>query len=56
MPPRHVGKRPQCTKSRHFQSQNRKILWGGAMLPPQTPASFALHKSQRSFQHACFAA
>ena len=22
------------------------------MPPPQTPASFALHKSQRSFQHA----
>ena len=28
MPPRHVGKRPACTKSRHFQTQNRKIFWG----------------------------
>ena len=27
-----------------------------AMPPPQTPASFPLHKSQRSFQHACFLA
>jgi len=36
--------------------KNRKIFWGGAMPPPQTPASFPLHKSQRSFQHACFAA
>jgi len=42
-PPRHVGKRPECTKRRHFQT-------------PQTPASFPLHKSQRSFQHACFVA
>ena len=45
--PRHMGKRPECTKSRHFQTQNGKILWGGAM-----PASFPLQKSQ----HACFAA
>ena len=28
----------------------------GEMPPPQTPASFPLHKSQRSFQHACFVA
>jgi len=54
MAPRHVGKHPECTKSRHFQTQNRKIFWGGAMPPPETPASFPLHKSQRNFQHACF--
>ena len=46
-PPRHVGKRPECTKSRHFQTQNRKHFWGGGNAPPQTPASFLLHKSQR---------
>jgi len=60
-PPRHVGMRPECTKSLHFQTQNRKSFWGGgnregAMPPPQTPASFTLHKSQRSFRHACFVA
>ena len=55
-PPGHVGKRPECTKSRHFQTQNGKNFWGGGNAPPQTPASFPLHKSQRSFQHACFAA
>ena len=39
-----------------FRLKIEKIFWGGAMPPPQTPASFPLHKSQRSFQHACFAA
>ena len=28
MPPRHVGKRPECTKSRHFHTQNRKKILG----------------------------
>jgi len=27
-PPRFVGKRPECTKSRHFQTQNRKTFLG----------------------------
>ena len=34
----------------------KKNFWGGAMPSPQTPASFPLHKSQRSFQHACLVA
>ena len=36
-----------------FRRKIEKIFWGGAITPPQTPASFPLHKSQRSFQHAC---
>jgi len=39
-----------------FKLKIEKKLWGGAMPPPQTPASFPLHKSQRSFRHACFVA
>ena len=28
---------PECIKSRHFQTQNRKIFWGGGNAPSQTP-------------------
>ena len=49
MPPGHVGKRPECSKSRHFQTQNRKNFLGRGNAPSQTPASFPLHKSQRLF-------
>ena len=49
MPPRHVGKRPECTKSRHFQTQNRKNFLGRVNAPSKTLASFPLHESQRLF-------
>ena len=38
-----------------FRLKIEKFSGEGAMPPPQTPATFPLHKSQRSFQHACFA-
>ena len=34
MPPRHVGKCPECTKSRHFQTQNRNIFGKGQCPSP----------------------
>jgi len=37
MPPRHVGKRPECTKSRHFQTRNRKYFLGGGNAPSEDP-------------------
>ena len=43
-PPRRVGKHPECTKSRHFQTQNRKnflgrgIFWGGGNAPSPEPS------------------
>jgi len=43
-PPRRVGKHPECTRSRHFQTQNRKNSLGRGNAPLQTPASFPLHK------------
>ena len=39
-----------------FRLKIEKDFWGGAVPPPETPASFPLHESQRSFQHACFVA
>jgi len=54
MPPRHVGKRQNALKVAIFRLKIENI--SGEMPPPQTPASFPLHKSQRSFQHACFVA
>ena len=39
-----------------FRLKIENIFWRRGNAPPQTPASFPLHKSQRSFQHACFVA
>ena len=36
-PPRHVGKRPECTKSRHFQTQNRQNFLGRGQCPLPRP-------------------
>ena len=32
-PPRRVGKHLECTRRRHFQTQNRKLFWGGGNTP-----------------------
>jgi len=39
-----------------FRLKIEKNSGKAAMPTPQTPGSFPLHKSQRSFQHACFVA
>ena len=36
-PPRRVGKHPECTKSRHFQTQNRKKFLGRGQGPLPRP-------------------
>ena len=38
--PRRVGKHPECTKSRHFQTQIEKFSGEGAMPLPQTPPAW----------------
>jgi len=40
-PPRRVGKHPECTKSRYFQTQNRKHFLGRGQCPlPRTQLVF----------------
>ena len=36
-PPCHVGKRPECTKSRHFQTQNAKKILRRGQCPLPRP-------------------
>ena len=36
-PPRRVGKHPECTKSRHFQTQNQKKFLGRGQCPLPRP-------------------
>ena len=52
-PTRHVGKRQNALNVAIFGLKIENFSGEGQCPLPQTPASFPLHKSQLSFQHAC---